>query len=109
MAAELTVNECARDSGLKSANNTGSMRFASVVHDHRRRLNQSPFRPRAEVSFPCARQFIEYNGKETSASREILYEGLVGVQMSFGQLKCHPFVSCQLNFGPFVSCRLSGC
>ena len=70
----VTVNECARDSGLKSrsANNTGSMRFVSVVHDYRRRLNQSPFRPRAEVSFPRTRQFSEYNGKEASASMEII-------------------------------------
>ena len=31
----ITVNECARDSGFKSqsANNTGSMRFVSVVHN----------------------------------------------------------------------------
>ena len=43
----VTVNECARDSGLKSrsANNTGSMRFVSVVHDYERRLSQSPFQP----------------------------------------------------------------
>ena len=68
----VTVNECARDSGLKSraANNTGNMRLVSVIHDYGRRLNQSPFRPRAEVSFPRARQFSEYNGKEASASRE---------------------------------------
>ena len=25
----------------------------------------------AEVSFPCSRQFSEYNGKEVSASREV--------------------------------------
>ena len=48
------------------------MRFVSVVHDYGRWLNQSPFRPRAEVSFPCARQFSEYNGKEASASRELV-------------------------------------
>ena len=67
----VTVNECARDSELKSrsANNTRSMLFVSVVHDYGRRLNQSPFRPRAEVSFPRARQVSEYNGKEASASR----------------------------------------
>ena len=67
----VTVNECARNSGLKSwpANNTGSMRFVSAVHDFGRRLNQSPFRPRPQVSFPRARQFSEYNGKEASASR----------------------------------------
>ena len=66
------IKECARDSGLNSrtANNTGSMRFVSVVHDYGRRLNQTPFRPRAEVSFPHARQFSEYNGKEDSTSRE---------------------------------------
>ena len=66
----VTVNESTRDSGLKSqsANNTGSMRFLSVVHDHGWRLNQSLFRPRAEVSFPF--QFSKYNGKEASASRE---------------------------------------
>ena len=46
-------------------------RFVSVVHDYGRRLNQSPFRPRAEVSFPLARQFSEYNGKVASASREV--------------------------------------
>ena len=48
----VTVNECARGSRLKSrsADNSGSMRFVSVVHDYGRRLNQSPFRPRAEVS-----------------------------------------------------------
>ena len=46
------------------------MRFVSVVDDYGRRLDQSPFRPRAEVSFPRARQFSEYNGKEASASRE---------------------------------------
>ena len=70
----VTVNKCARGSGLKSrsSNNTGSMRFVSVVHDYGRRLNQSPFRPRAEDSFPRARQFSEYNAKEASASREIL-------------------------------------
>ena len=69
----VTVNECARDSGLKSrsANNKGSMRLVSVVHGYGRRLNQSPFRPRAEVSFPRARQFSEYNEKEDSASREV--------------------------------------
>ena len=39
-------------------------------HDYGRRLNQSLFQPRAEVSFPHARQFSEYNGKEASASRE---------------------------------------
>ena len=33
-------------------------------------LNQSPFRPRAEVSSSRVRQFSEYNGKEASASRE---------------------------------------
>ena len=68
----VTVNECARDRGLKSrsANNTGSMRFVSVVHDYGRRLNQSPFRPGAEVSFPRVRKFSEYNGKEAFASRE---------------------------------------
>ena len=49
----VTVNECARDSGLKSwsANNTGSMRFVSAVHDFGRfgrRLHQSLLRPRAE-------------------------------------------------------------
>ena len=32
------------------------MRFVSAVHNYGRRLNQSPFRPRAEVSFPPARQ-----------------------------------------------------
>ena len=70
----LTVNECARDSGLKSrsANNTGSMRFVSAIHDYGRWLNQSPFRPRAEVSFPCTRQFSECNGKKASASRETI-------------------------------------
>ena len=68
----VTVNECARDSGLKSlsANNTGSMRFVRVVHDYGRQLNQSPFRPRAAVSFPRAPQLSECNGKEASASRE---------------------------------------
>ena len=73
--SRVTVNECKRDNGLKSrsANNTaGSMHFVSVVHDYGRRLNQSPFRSRTEVSFPRARQFSEYNGKETSASRERL-------------------------------------
>ena len=69
----VTVNECAKDGGLKSrsANNTGSMRFVSV-HDYGRRLNQSPFLPRAEVSFPRARQFSEYNGKEALARKLIL-------------------------------------
>ena len=38
----------------------------------RTRVNQSPLRPRAEVSFPRARQFSEYNGKEASASRVCL-------------------------------------
>ena len=35
----ITVKECARYSGLKSlsANNTGSMRFETAVHDHGRR------------------------------------------------------------------------
>ena len=68
----VTVNKCARDSRLKSrsVNNTGSMRFVSAVHDFGRRLNQSPFRPRAEVSFRRPRQFSECNGKEASASRE---------------------------------------
>ena len=72
----VTVNECARDSGLKSwsANNMGSMCF---VLRHRPRLrprglNQSLFRPTAEVSIPRARQFSEYNGKEASASRVVL-------------------------------------
>ena len=72
----VTANKCARGSGLKSqsANNTGSMRFVSTVHDFGQQLNQSLFDPaRAEVSFPCARQFSEYmyNGKEASASRVI--------------------------------------
>ena len=68
----VTVNKCARDSRLKSrsVNNTGSMRFVSAVHDFGRPLNQSPFRPRAEVSFRRPRQFSECNGKEASASRE---------------------------------------
>ena len=72
--SRVTVNECTRDSGLKSwsANNTGSMRFVSVIHDDGRQLNQSPFQPRAEVSFP-ARQFSENNRKEASASREDSY------------------------------------
>ena len=58
----VTVNECARDRGLKSRlrNNTGSMLFVSAVYDFGRRLNQRLFRPRAEVSFPRARQFSEY-------------------------------------------------
>ena len=51
------------------ANNTGSMRFVSVIHDYGRPLNQSPFQPRAEVPFPRAHHFSEYNGKEASASR----------------------------------------
>ena len=48
----VTVNECARGSGLKSrsANNTGNMRPLSVVHD-----------------YGGARQFSEYNRKEVSA------------------------------------------
>ena len=35
----VTVNECARDSGLKSGswNNTGSMRFVSAIHDYGQR------------------------------------------------------------------------
>ena len=52
-----------------SANNTGSMRLVSAVHDFGRWLNQSPFRPRTDVSFPRVPQFNEYNGKEASASR----------------------------------------
>ena len=69
----VTVNECTRHSALKSlsANNTDCMRFVSIVHDYRRRFNQSPFQPRAEVSFPHGHQFSEYNGKEASASREL--------------------------------------
>ena len=61
----VTVKECARDSGLKSrsANNTESMRFVRVVHDNGRRLNQSPFRSRTEVSSPRARQFSEHKEK----------------------------------------------
>ena len=31
----------------------------------------SPFQPRAEVSFPRARQYSEYNGKEASASFQL--------------------------------------
>ena len=55
----VTINKCARDSGLKSrsANNTESMRFVSTC------------------------QFSKYNRKEFSASRE-----LSGVQYS---LKIH--------------------
>ena len=45
------------------------MRFLSVVHDYGRRLNQSSFRRRAEVSFSRARQFSEYNGKERVLAR----------------------------------------
>ena len=68
----ITVKECARYSGLKSlsANNTGSMRFETAVHDHGRRLNQREFRPMAEVAFRPARQLSEYKGKGASASRE---------------------------------------
>ena len=47
------------------------MRFVRVVHYYGRRLNQSPFRPRAEVSFPRARQFSQYNRKGASTSREL--------------------------------------
>ena len=69
----ITVKECARYSGLKSlsANNTGSMRFETAVHDHGRRLNQREFRPMAEVAFRPARQLSEYKGKGASASREL--------------------------------------
>ena len=68
----ITVKECARYSGLKSlsANNTGSMRFETAVHDHGRRLNQREFRPMAEVAFRPVRQLSEYKGKGASASRE---------------------------------------
>ena len=49
------------------------MHFVSIVNDCSWRLNQSLFWPRAEVSFPCAHQFSEYNRKEASASREVSY------------------------------------
>ena len=67
--SSVTVNECVRDNALKSrsANNTGSMRFVSIGHDYGRRVKQSPFRLRAEVSCPRACQFSEYNGKEAAA------------------------------------------
>ena len=42
----------------------------STVHDHGRRLNQSEFGPRGEVSFPPARQLSEYKGKGASAKKE---------------------------------------
>ena len=48
------------------------MHFVSIVHDSGQQLNQSLFQPRAEVSFPCARQFSEFNRKEASASKEKL-------------------------------------
>ena len=74
--SRVTVNKCARDSGLKScsANNSGNMRFLFIVHDFGRRLNQSPFRPRAEISFPRAPQFREYNGKEASSASMVTAE-----------------------------------
>ena len=73
----VTANKCARDSGFKSwsANNTGSLRCVSVIHDYRWQLNQSLFQSRAEVSFPRARQFSEYNGKRGSASRVLCRSG----------------------------------
>ena len=68
----VTVNKCTRDSGLKlqSVNSAGSMHFVSVVHDYGWWLNQSPLMDTGQVSFPRARQYSEYNGKEASARRE---------------------------------------
>ena len=89
----VTVNECARDSGLesqsRSANNTGSMRFVSVVHDYGRRVNQRSCRSRTEVSFPRARQFSEYYRKEASASRETSQQ--TGLCHSGENKMCHSF------------------
>ena len=49
--SQVTVSKQYRDCAL------------SVVHNYRQWLNQSPFWPRAEVSFPHTHQFSEYNGK----------------------------------------------
>ena len=46
----------------------------TVVHDHGRRLNQSEFRPMAEVPFRPVRQLREYKGKGASASRESFFK-----------------------------------
>ena len=42
----------------------------TAVHDHGRRLDQTEFRPMAEVPFRPVRQPSEYKGKGASASRE---------------------------------------
>ena len=53
---------------LRSANKARSMRFNRAVQDCGRRLNQSRFRPMAEVSFlPSAN-----TKKRASASRELV-------------------------------------
>ena len=47
-----------------------SMRHSYLATEpsQQQRLNQNPFQPRAEVSFPRARQFNEHNRKEVSAT-----------------------------------------
>ena len=42
----------------------------TAVHDHGQRLNQSEFRPMAEVPFRPVRQLSEYKGEGASASKE---------------------------------------
>ena len=64
----IRVNKCARCNGLKVAvsEQTRSMRFNRAVQDCGRRLNQSHFRPMAEVSFLLSAN----TRKRASASRE---------------------------------------
>ena len=75
----VTVNECARDSGLKSrsANNAGSMHFVTVVHDFGRRLNQSRFRFLAPVSSAntTEKRPLQAGKEETSLSADFSKEG----------------------------------
>ena len=66
--SRINVKKCARRNGLKllSANTARSMRCNTAFQDRGRRLNQSHFRPMAEVSFlPSAN-----TRKRASASRE---------------------------------------
>ena len=58
----VTVNKFVRDSGLKSqsANNTGSMRFVSVVHDYKVRFDMpvSSTEERSLLAGKCPLKFI---------------------------------------------------
>ena len=109
MTAGIRVNKCARRNGLKlwSANRARSMRFNRAVQDCGWRLNQSRFRPMAEVSFlPSAN-----TRKRASASRELASDpGVVNTPSRFMLLKLEisagimGHLACMLTFS-FYSLR----